>query len=139
MVDGVSRFRHFGGFVLAGVAAMCVDAGILEMLTRGLGLSPFVGRPISIFVAMVVSWAINRWVAFAVTDPPSWREFGKFAVACTLSISVNYIVFAAILLAFPSTPFFVAIIFASLVSMFVSYTGFRFGAFRAASPPKPDR
>ena len=105
MVEGISRVRHYGGFVLAGVVAMCVDAGILEVLTRGLGSSPFIGRPLSIFVAMVVSWAINRWVAFAVAEPPTWREFGKFAAACTLSISVNYIVFAAILLAFPATPY----------------------------------
>jgi putative flippase GtrA len=135
VAENISRVRHFGGFVLAGLSAMAVDAGILELLTRLFGLNPFAARVISILAAMVVSWAINRWIAFAVDAPPSWREFARFAGASAVSILVNYLVFAAILSVFPGTRAYpsVAIVPASMVSMFVSYAGFRFGAFRSLS------
>jgi putative flippase GtrA len=133
MAERVSRIRHFGGFVLAGVVAMAVDAGTLVILSRFLGMSPFIARPVGILFAMIVSWVINRWIAFAVEASPTWSEFAKFAVASSASITVNYLVFAAILLAVPATPPVVAIVIASMVSMFVSYAGFRFGAFRSPS------
>ena len=135
MTEGIPPLRHFGGFVIAGLLALATDVGVLDLLNRGLGISPYLARPLSIFSAMVVSWAMNRWIAFAVAAPPSWREFGRFALAASLSILVNYLVFAAILWAFPLLRPSLAIIPASLVSMFVSYAGFRFGAFRT-SPPK---
>lgn len=114
---------------------MAVDAGLLEALTRFAGLGPLAARPISILGAMVVSWAINRRVTFAVAAAPSWAEFARFAVASAASISVNYLVFAAILAVFPGIRAYpsVAIVPASMVSMFVSYVGFRFGAFRSPS------
>jgi putative flippase GtrA len=135
MPESISPLRHYGGFVAAGLSAMAVDAGILAVLTKAFGMTPLGARVISILVAMVVSWAINRWIAFAVAEPPTWREFGRFAAACSASITVNYLVFAAILWAFPAVWPPLAIVPASAVSMFVSYAGFRFGAFRAAPPP----
>jgi putative flippase GtrA len=134
MAKGVSKVRHFGGFVIAGLAAMATDAGMLELLTSGFGLNPYVARPVSIFLAMIVSWGINRWIAFAVEAPPSLAEFGKFALASAASILVNYLVFAAILWTFPWFRPSLAILPASMVSMFVSYAGFRFGAFRPSAP-----
>lgn len=135
MPEHVSAARHWGGFLVAGLSAMAVDAGLLEALTRFAGLGPLAARPISILGAMVVSWAINRRVTFAVAAAPSWAEFARFAVASAASISVNYLVFAAILAVFPGIRAYpsVAIVPASMVSMFVSYVGFRFGAFRSPS------
>ncbi len=133
MADLPNRLRHFGGFVAAGLAALATDSISLHLLTTYLGMSPFVARPIGILFAMVASWAINRRVAFAVVAPPSWAEFGRFAAASVVAVAANYLVFAAILLAFPATNPVLAVIIASMLSMFVSYTGFRFGAFRASS------
>jgi putative flippase GtrA len=96
-------------------------------------MRPLVARPFSIFCAMVVSWTINRTVTFAVAALPTWAEFGKFAAASLLAQIVNYLVFAAILLAYPAAHPTLAIAIASFVAMFVSYAGFRFGAFRSTS------
>lgn len=131
MADLPNRFRHFGGFIVAGLAAVTTDSIILHLLTTYLGMSPFIARPIGILFAMVASWAINRRVAFAVAAPPSWAEFGRFAVASALAVTANYLVFAAILMAYPASNPVLAVFIASMLSMFVSYTGFRFGAFRA--------
>lgn len=121
--------RHFGGFVLAGLCALATDTAMLTMLTRWLGLSPFVARPFGIACAMVVSWLINRTIAFRAEAAPSVAEFSRFAGVSVTSQVVNYSVFAALLLAFPTLMPELALLLASFVSMFVSYAGFRFGVF----------
>ena len=131
MADDVPLVRHYGGFLLGGLTALSIDAGLLQLLTAGFGLSPFVARPFGIFCAMVASWAINRRVTFAVAARPSFAEFGKFAAASFAAQVTNYLVFAAILLAYPAVHPVLAILAASVVAMFVAYAGFRFGAFRA--------
>lgn len=134
MPEPVSPARHWGGFLLAGLSALVVDAGLLKLLTTVLGVSPFAARPFGIFVAMIVSWAINRRVTFAVAGPPTWAEFAKFAAASFAGQVVNYLVFAAILLTYPAAPPTLALVIASVVAMAVSYVGFKYGAFRAAQP-----
>ncbi len=131
MAEPVSRLRHYGGFVLAGLSALVTDAAILQLLTKGAGLAPLVARPVGIACALVVSWWINRTVAFAVNAQPTWSEFAKFTVASSAAFTINYLVFAAILMAYPAVHPVLAIIFASVVSMFVSYAGYRLGVFRS--------
>jgi putative flippase GtrA len=121
--------RHYGGFVLAGLAALATDASVLVILTWGAGQSPLLARPIGIMLAMLVSWSINRTVTFSAKAPPSFREFGKFAAVSWTSQAVNYAIFAGVLLSWPETAPLVALILACFVSMFVSYAGFRFGVF----------
>jgi len=125
------RARHYGGFVLAGLLALATDAAVLEGLHRAFGISPYLARIPGIATAMVVSWLVNRTITFAVRTPPKLGEFGKFAAVSWLAQTVNYFVFAAILYLSPEISPTVALIFASLVAMFVSYAGFRFGVFRA--------
>ena len=129
MTEPVSKLRHFGGFVLAGGLAFVTDAGVLKLLTATTPLSPLTARPIAIFLAMLVSWGINRTITFAETRRPSWSEFSKFAVASFGSQLVNYLVFAALLMWRPATDTTLAIAVASGVAMFVAYAGFRFGVF----------
>ena len=126
----VSRTRHYAGFVLAGALALATDALLLTALTHGAGITAIAARPISIFVAMIVSWLINRSVTFAYPHAPSFQEFGQFAAVSWLAQAVNYAIFAAILLLAPGTHPIAALIGSSLVAMFVSYAGFRFGVFR---------
>jgi putative flippase GtrA len=128
-MSDVSKFRHFGGFVLAGLMAFATDAGVTKLLTATTTLGPFIARPIAIFLAMFVSWGLNRTITFAETRPPSWLEFSKFAVASFGGQLVNYLVFAAILTLRPATDTTLAIAVASGAAMFVAYAGFRFGVF----------
>ncbi|MEM7774320.1 MAG: GtrA family protein [Pseudomonadota bacterium] len=124
------RFRHFGGFVLAGAMALIVDIIVLQLLMSLAGLAAAMARLVAIAMAMVVSWLINRTVTFAVAAPPSWPEFSKFAAASWLAQAVNYGVFLVLLAAVPNLPAPLAVVGASLVAMVVSYVGFRYGVFR---------
>ena len=129
MSEPVSKLRHFGGFVLAGGLAFVTDAGVTKLLTATTPLSPFAARPIAIFLAMLVSWGLNRTITFAEIRPPSWTEFSKFAAASFGGQVVNYLVYVAILTWRPATDTTLAIAVASGVAMFVAYAGFRFGVF----------
>lgn len=129
MAEPVTPLRHYGGFVFAGLSALVTDAAILQLLTQGAGLGPLVARPVGIACALIVSWWINRSIAFGIAAPPTWAEFGKFTIASAAAFTVNYLVFAAILLAYPAVHPVLAIVFASVISMFVSYAGYRLGVF----------
>lgn len=131
----VSPLHHYGGFALAGLLALTTDGLILEGLT-GAGWDPLLARPLAIAVAMIVSWLVNRRVTFAVPGRPSLREYVRFAGVSWSAQAVNYLVFGAILIARPVTAPLVALVLASLVAMFVSYFGFRYGVFswRPAMP-----
>jgi len=134
------RVRHVGGFILGGVAALLVDLAVLEVLTRGAGLSPFIARVPAIAIAMVVSWLINRTITFAVTTPPKVSEFAKFAAVSWIAQAVNYAAFASLLLMFPSLPPAAAVILGCGPAVAVAYAGFRFGVFKSAArtePPHP--
>ncbi len=120
---------HYGGFVLAGALAFVTDASLLLALTAGCGLSPLLARPIGIGLAMIVSWLVNRTVTFAVVSRPSYREFAKYAAVVGMAQAVNYVIFAVIVLTWPTWPPIVALILACLVSMLISYMGYRYGVF----------
>lgn len=122
--------RHWGGFLLGGILALVTDAGVLQLLTAGAGLDPLLARPVAISVAMVVSFLVNRTITFAMPGRPTLAEFGQFAAVSWTAQAINYAVFAAVLLAMPGVHPLAALIAASLVSMIVSYVGFRFGVFR---------
>jgi len=128
----IASLRHYGGFIAAGLSALTVDAFLLWLLNERFGLSPFVARLFSISAAMLVSWVINRRITFAVTAPATFSEFASFAAVSWVAQAVNYAVFALILLIQPGTWPVTAVVGASLVAMFISYAGFRFGVFRKA-------
>jgi putative flippase GtrA len=126
----VSRLRHYGGFLLAGTLAFVTDVGVLALLTGPLGISPFLARLLSISVAMVVSWWINRTVSFQRRDGPSLKEFGRFAGVAWTANSFNYLVFSGILLVRPVTAETLAVGIASVAAMVLSYLGMRLAVFR---------
>lgn len=131
----VSRTRHYCGFVLAGLLALSTDALILQTLISA-GWHPLIARPCAIAVAMIVSWLVNRRITFAVPGRPCLREYARFAAVSWSAQAVNYVVFGTILIAHPVTPPLLALVLASLVAMFVSYFGFRYGVF-AHEPVAP--
>ena len=128
----LSRFRHFGGFVLAGSAAFVTDVVVFQALAVGLSTPPLLARSVSIPIAMVVSWLINRTITFAMAGPPRLSEFLKFASVASISSLINYAVFAAILQWAPGRNL-AAIVAATAIAMLASYAGMRLGVFRRSS------
>jgi putative flippase GtrA len=133
----LASIRHYGGFVLAAALAFVVDISVLHALVDGFAVPSLLARPPGILLAMVVGWYVNRTITFAMQTPPSFAEFARFAAVSATSQTINYGVFAAILLVAPTMMPALAVGLASLVSMFVSYLGYRFGVFKPPGGEKP--
>lgn len=127
---GLTPGRHWGGFLVGGAVAFAVDAGVLEMGVRLLGLQPLVARPIAISTAMVAAWLTHRTLTFALTSRPSLGEMGRYMAAAWTTAAINYALFAAILLARPTTLPIFALFAASCVATIFSYVSMRYGVFR---------
>ena len=127
--------RHWGGFLVSGGIAFAVDAGVLALLTRGLGVDSYSARVVAIACAMVAGWLLHRRLTFAVPAPPSLTELLRYAALQWASVATNYGFYAALLALLPRLDPLLALFAASVVAMAVSYAGMRFGVFRA--PPNP--
>ncbi|MFV0299194.1 MAG: GtrA family protein [Hyphomicrobiaceae bacterium] len=127
---GLSPARHWSGFLVSGLLALAVDACVLEAGVRLFGLPPLIARLIAISVAMVAAWLAHRHLTFAVTAPPSWREFARYAAAAWTTAGINYLCFAALLLTHPKIIPLAALIMASIVATIFSYLSMRYGVFR---------
>lgn len=122
--------RHWIGFVFSGGLAFLVDALVLALLNRGLGINPFLARFVAIWCAMIVAWQSHRRLTFAVRHGSSLKEFASYAAVAWVSAAVNYAIYSAVLLLRPATDPLVALVVASAAAMVVSYLGMRFGVFR---------
>jgi len=87
-------------FGLVGVAAFAVDAGILYLVMPVVGA--YWGRALSFFCAVFTTWLLNRHLTFKnrYSDLPLVVEFIKYIVAMLGGGSINYILYAYLLLTF---------------------------------------
>jgi len=122
--------RQGVGFLVSGGVAFAIDALVLELLMRGLGVSAIFARVVSIALAMVVAWLMHRRLTFAVAAPPSVAEFLRYAGVAWTAAAINYAVFVLIVLVWPGVAPLAALVASSLVAMVFAYLGMRFAAFR---------
>ncbi len=125
-----ARIFHYGGFLLAGGLAFVTDVGVFQLLNVAAGVAALIARPVSISVAMIVSWLINRTVTFPMPGPPRLPEFLHFAALAWVAAAFNYAVFAAVLWGWPEIWKPLAIFVASLAAMVLGYVNMRFSVFR---------
>jgi putative flippase GtrA len=117
------------GFVASGALAFLVDMGVLSLLTRGFGLSPFIARPIGIGLAMCVGWMAHRRLTFAVQAAPTLAEFAKYAGIAWLAAAINFGLFSLGLWCMPTLAPEFMLVASSLGAMTVSYLGMRYSVF----------
>ncbi|WP_050479301.1 GtrA family protein [Herbaspirillum rhizosphaerae] len=88
--------RQLFRFGLAGVAGFVVDTVVLYLMLF-LGLGFYLGRLVSFFCAVWVTWHINRNYSFAPGQktPPSWQEWWRYLLAMSLGGAVNYLAYSA--------------------------------------------
>jgi putative flippase GtrA len=125
-----AHIRHYGGFLAGGTLAFATDVLVFQVLHLALAVPVLLARIGSIAVAMVASWLVNRTVTFAMPEPPTLREFLRFAFLGWSVALFNYAVFAAVILARPEIwpPFAIGV--AAIAAMLLAYAGMRFGVFR---------
>ena len=90
LLGQLARFGMVGG------SAAALDFAIL-MTVIHFGGSRYFSRFISIAVAMVYTWTLNRRLTFATVAPPSWREFAHYAAVTLTGVSINLAIYSAVL------------------------------------------
>jgi len=111
-------------FVLAGGVGFVADAAALWLLLHATPLGPLAARAASIGFALCVTWQINRHVTFSPSSRGTAREGARYGGVGVATSIVNYLVYCAVLLALPALPPLVALAFASLVAMTLSFLGY---------------
>lgn len=81
-----SRFG-FVGVIGAGLDYLTLIQAVAH------GASPYFARPFTLVIAVIVTWWLNRSMTFAAKSPPSWREFGQYAVITTTGLGFQLAVY----------------------------------------------
>jgi putative flippase GtrA len=119
----LSKIPKFFKFAVTGLVGFSVDSGLLYLLLN-IGFGAYSARAISIPVAMLATWIINRNWSFTKSDK-SWSiELIQYAGVAGFAALINYGVYAlALQFIAGMTPFW-ALVLASAIAMFVSYFGY---------------
>ena len=117
-----------------------IGAAVLALDTRWLGMDPYSGRVLSIFVAMTFTWLGNRYLTFAQRRAHgaagTAREWLKFIGANAVGALINYCVYAALVHSGPP-PWddkYAAQFLGVLAGLIFNFTLSRFFVFRTPPP-----
>ena len=120
---------RFSRFCVIGGVGFLIDAAVLTALIFSVNLDPLLARLISILVAVTACWALHRLWTFQSRDKRRLREWSRFVLVNSVGASVNYLVYAAILVITPvDSPLF-ALAIGSIAALAFNYLGARFFAF----------
>ena len=116
-----SSLRRFVSFCFAGSLGFTVDAGLCKLFVTLFQVSPFHARIVSIIIAMLVTWLINRTLTFGRSSSPPPIEWLKYVGVTSFGATVNYLVFALCIALVPKLGIFPAVAAGSLAGLFFNY------------------
>jgi putative flippase GtrA len=121
-------------FLTVGVGGLSVDVAVLWVLEQG-GLSPVVARAISLSLATLATWALNRQFTFGDSGRQARSELGRYALVALVAQGVNYSLFQAIVHSLPHLNHSLVAVFGAVVATAFSYSGQRFFTFAPGKKP----
>ncbi len=125
----IKQLHQLIRFGISGVAGFLVDAGIVALCTRTVGMSPIPAQALAFSVSVTVTWLINRHWTFAEHASDKWlREFGRYVAANSIGAAVNNSVYAILVLTavtFSQDPV-LALAAGSLAGMVFNYSSSHF-------------
>jgi putative flippase GtrA len=124
-------------FLAVGVVGLAVDLGLFSLLER-VGMPWLLARAISLPVATLATWLLNRRHTFTATGRKAHHEALRYIAVTLLAQSVNYGVMIAAANVAHSLPHVLAAFAGSVVATLFSYTGQRFFTFAPHPVSKPD-
>lgn len=124
MPGPASEAGRFLRFALVGGTGFAVDAAILAILSAVLAFDPFSARLVSMSIATLVTWRLNRAHTFPASDKAQVLEGMRYATVAALACGANYGAYALALVVLPGLSPIAALVFATAVAMGVSYAGY---------------
>jgi len=119
------RFIMVGGIGL--LTDLCAFTVLLSYAPHPLAM-----RLVSLGLATLVTWRLNRALTFAPSARAQHREAMRYAIVTTVAQGTSYTVFAALVLALPTRQPQLALLAGAAIGAFVSYHGHRLFAFAPA-------
>jgi putative flippase GtrA len=93
-----SRRATFARFATVGASISLIDAAVLYLLL-GIGLNPYLGRAISLALAMAVGYILNRYFTFhhVETGRALWHSLVRHYSVHAVGAGINIAVFSLVL------------------------------------------
>jgi putative flippase GtrA len=129
------RFLKFSG---VGVIAFLVDVEVFQAAILLTGMSPYVARVVSFFVATSAAWLLNRTFTFrdAETVRPD-LQWVRFFAANLAAGALNYAIFVVMIAVWPlaaARPV-IALAVGSLCAVSFNFTAYHRYVFRTGAEP----
>ncbi len=125
---GLTPPKGLHKFLGVGFVGLAVDLGLLSILEH-VGLHLLGARAISMSLATVVTWTLNRRHTFTPTGRKAHHEAMRYILVTLFAQSVNYVVMIIAAGLAPRLPHVVAAFIGSVVATLFSYTGQRYFTF----------
>ena len=120
-------------FIGVGCVGLVTDLCIFTLTTISIPY-PLVVRLISLAVATIVTWRLNRALTFARSHRAQHEEAVRYAIVTAVAQGTSYAIFAALVLTVLGALPQVALVCGAAAGALVSYNGHRLFAF---APRKP--
>jgi len=123
--------KEFVRFSIVGVIALIFETFLIFILYK-VGIDPQYGRIISIPLAILLTWYLNRTFTFKNKNPKKLKQYGKYLFVIMFGISINYSVYLYVLGLIEERQFsyIIAICCGSLSSMFFNFGFSKFQIFK---------
>ena len=120
-------------FIAVGCIGLATDLCIFTLIALYLP-SPLVVRLISLAVATVVTWRLNRAITFARSHRAQHEEAVRYAIVTAVAQGTSYAIFATLVLTMLGALPHAALMCGAAGAAFVSYNGHRLFAFAPRRP-----
>jgi putative flippase GtrA len=133
--DVAERLPRSARFLVVGGLGLVTDIGTFTLF-HGFGIPPLIARLISLSIATLVTWRLNRALTFDDSGRRQHKEAIRYAVVTAAAQGTSYAVFAVLTLTVLAALPQLAIVVGAAIGALISYNGHRLFAFaRAASEP----
>ncbi|PJB73473.1 MAG: GtrA family protein [Alphaproteobacteria bacterium CG_4_9_14_3_um_filter_47_13] len=127
-----SELKTIMRFGLVGVAGFCTDAGLLQVILGLSGLDPLLARIPSFFVAVLVTWYLNRGFTFGMRHKSFRESFLPYLAGNAIGLALNFGIYCAGILGSPFLAHYpvLAVALGAVIAMVFNFLAMRFWIFR---------
>ena len=120
-------------FIIVGCTGLLVDLSLFTAIVTFVP-HPLVVRLVTLAIATIVTWRLNRAFTFARSNRRQHDEAVRYAIVTALAQGASYAVFAALVLTVFAWLPQAALMSGAVIGAFVSYNGHRLFAFAPHRP-----
>ncbi len=133
------RMPRFVRFLAVGAGGLMVDMGVFHMLVTTGGQAPLAARVVSIGVATLFTWALNRSMTFGASGRRRREEIARYALVTVGAQGFNYAVFALLVTTVLASMPKLALLAGSGMAAVFSYLGHSLFSFAPVMPGRSPR